>query len=91
MDPLYSMKREMLRRNYSHKTIVTYADCVKAFLKWSGKELKRVTKKDVRCYLQELAEKRRAASTVNVHLQSIKFLLENHLGRECMFACPIRK
>jgi integrase/recombinase XerD len=85
------MKREMLRRNYSHKTIVTYADCVKAFLKWSGKELKRVTKKDVRCYLQELAEKRRAASTVNVHLQSIKFLLENHLGKRMYVRLPYSK
>ena len=91
MDVLYAMKREMLRRHYSRKTIKTYVSCFKQFMRWCGKEPRRITKKDVSNYLVLLAEKNSAASTLNVHLQSIKFVMDNLLGKRLWIRLPYAK
>lgn len=91
MDLLYLMKRELLRRKYSHRTIVTYSHCVRYFLKWVGKEPRRITKYDVSRYLHKLCDDEKSASTLNVHLQSIKFALEEILNKRFFVKMPYSK
>ncbi|NQU78505.1 tyrosine-type recombinase/integrase [Candidatus Woesearchaeota archaeon] len=83
-DPLYAMKREGLRRGLSHLTIVTYVQCVKQFMKYCQKDLKKVTKKDVGEYIDRIIERGGCGNTVNVHLNAVKFVLQEVLGKRVM-------
>jgi site-specific recombinase XerD len=80
-DVTYSMKKEMLRRKLSLRTIESYCFCVKKFFKQCRKEPRKITKKDVKDYLDNLALRNKAGSTLNIHLSAIKFLLEDVLRR----------
>ncbi|MBW2984348.1 tyrosine-type recombinase/integrase [Candidatus Woesearchaeota archaeon] len=75
------MKKEMLRRRYSQRTIESYLFCIEKFLSSVTKHPRKITKKDIKDYLDCLALKDRAGSTLNIHLCSIKFLLEEVLRR----------
>ena len=75
------MQKEMLRRKLSRRTIESYVFCIKKFLKYIGKEPRKITKKDVKNYLDGLAERNKSGSTLNVYLSAIKFLLEDILHR----------
>lgn len=68
------MKKEALRRGMSRQTIKTYCYNVKQFMKFCDKHPKKVTKKDIRDYLDYLADKNMSYSTLNVALCSLKFL-----------------
>lgn len=91
MDLLYLVKREMLRRKYSHRTIVTYQYCLRRFLNWSKKEPRKITKYDVSEYLHLLCDKGKSASTMNVHLMAIKFALEEILNKRFFVKLPCSK
>lgn len=52
-----AVKRECKRRRYSDKTIKTYLYCINRFLKWSKKDIGKISKKDVRLFLEELSKK----------------------------------
>lgn len=73
MDELYALKRECLRRGFSHKTVLSYSGCVRMFFRRCPKEPRRVTKKDVTEYIDSLIDKEKAGSTVNVNLCALKF------------------
>lgn len=85
MDIIELVKKEGLRRRYSTKTIKTYLVCIKNFLKYCDKEPRKFTKKDVRDYLNKLAEKDKAGSTINVNLQALKFMMEYILNKKKYF------
>ncbi|MBU2560950.1 MAG: phage integrase N-terminal SAM-like domain-containing protein [Nanoarchaeota archaeon] len=53
-DPLYALKREALRRGLSHKTILTYAQCVKQFMVHCKKDFASVRKGDITAYIDGL-------------------------------------
>ena len=72
-DVVESMKKEMLRRNYSRKTILSYLFCLKKFLKYYRKELRRLCNRNVKEYLDNLVEKRKSGSSLNVNLCALKF------------------
>ncbi|MBW2977277.1 tyrosine-type recombinase/integrase [Candidatus Woesearchaeota archaeon] len=78
---IYSMKREMLRRRLSRRTIESYIFCIKKFLSCVRKQPRKITKKDVKNYLDDLAERNKSGSTINVYLSAIRFLLEEVLHR----------
>ena len=80
MDFKESIRKECLRRRYSEKTVKTYAYCVERFFKNYKKEPKKVTKKDVREFLEILMENNRPGNTINVYLNSLKFYFEEILG-----------
>lgn len=84
MDAIHLMVKEALRRGYSRKTIKTYAYCIKDFLNKSQKNTKNITKKDIRDYLDKLIEKNSSGNTINVHLNAIKFLMEEILRKKVM-------
>jgi len=77
-DIIYAMKREMLRRKYSIKTISTYIFCLKRFLNKCQKDLNKITKKDIKEFLYNF----KTGNTINVYLNSIKFFFEEILKRK---------
>ncbi|MBU0461624.1 MAG: tyrosine-type recombinase/integrase [Nanoarchaeota archaeon] len=91
MDELYLMKREMLRRCLSHKTIVTYVQCVKQFMRSSKKDLKQVTKKDIKEYLNHLVDEGACGNTLNVHLNALKFMMEEVLNKRVILRIKYSK
>lgn len=86
MDIPYLIKKEGLRRGLSPRTIKTYCFCVNKFLRhYRNKEINKITKKDIKDYLDNLIEKDSAGNTLNVYLNSIKFLMENILNKRLMY------
>lgn len=75
------MKKELMRRRYSQRTIESYLFCVDKFLSSVRKHPRKITKKDIKDYLDDLALRNKAGSTINLHLSSIKFLLGDVLRR----------
>ena len=82
MDVIELMKKEMLRRNYSLKTIKAYNYCLNKFLIFCNKDFKRISKQDIKDYLDKLTEKNKSGSTINVHLNALKFLMEEILNKK---------
>jgi integrase/recombinase XerD len=75
-DVLYAMKREMLRRKLSDKTVKTYLQYVKQFLLFcKDKEIREISKKDVRKFLYVLQDKDLAGSSLNVAHNALRFLM----------------
>ncbi len=91
MDPLVAVSRELQRRKYSPQTIRTYCHCLGAFLQWTKKSPGQISKTDVKLYLQHLCDHKKAASTLNVNLQAIKFYLENVLRKRFYVELPYSK
>lgn len=81
MQPIELIKKECKRRGMSNKTIEAYCFYVDKFLKYCGKSdcVRRVTKKDVRAYIEYLCDKGKCSSTLNVALSSVKFLISEIL------------
>lgn len=81
LDLIYLTERELFRRKYSPRTIKTYSECLRNFLKFCRKEPRKITKKDAKDYLEKLSEENKSGSTINISLQSIKFAMENVLNK----------
>ena len=81
------MKREMLRRKYSLRTIKSYSYCLNKFLLYfKDKNPRKLTKRDVKDFIDyNLIDKNRAGSTVNLYFNAIKFLMENILNKRLMY------
>src|SRR3989344_7252133 len=82
MDIINLMEKELLRRNYSLRTIETYNYCINKFLNFVNKDFKKITKQDIKDYLDKLIDKKVSGSTINVYLNSIKFLFEEVLNKK---------
>ncbi|MBS3115485.1 tyrosine-type recombinase/integrase [Candidatus Woesearchaeota archaeon] len=82
IDIIEKMKTEMLRRKYSIRTITAYCDVVIKFLKKTRiEDVRRIKKSDIKDYLNSLHEK--SGSTINVHLNALKFTMEEILHKNC--------
>lgn len=76
LDVLYNMKREMLRRKLSPRTVKTYLQYVKQFiLANKDKEIREFSKKDVREFLYKTEEKDASGSTLNVAHNALRFMM----------------
>src|SRR3989344_7259572 len=84
MDLIELMKKEMLRRKYSLRTIKTYRDCLNKFLLFCKKEPRKINKKDIKDYLNNLQERNKTGSTINIHLNALKFAMEEILNKNFM-------
>jgi len=92
MDLVELVKKELLRRHYSLKTVESYVFCLRKFLLWcKDKEPRRITKHDIKDYLTMLCEKNLAASTLNLHQQALKFALMNVLNKRFFINLPYSK
>lgn len=76
-----AVKKECKRRRYSDRTVETYIYCINRFLKFSHKSLDKISKKDVRLFLEKLSEKGRAGNTMNTYHMAIRFLFEEVLDK----------
>lgn len=82
IDITEKMKTEMFRRKYSIQTIKAYCYCINRFLKKLKKDdLRRITKGDVKDYLNTLHKY--SGNTINVNLQALKFMMEEVLHKRC--------
>ena len=91
MDVLEAMKKEMLRRRLSRRTIRTYLFYVRKFLLFCHKEPKEFSKKDCREFLMTFMERGFrwqpkskddvAGSSMNVALNALKFMMEEVLRK----------
>ncbi|MEK6816685.1 MAG: tyrosine-type recombinase/integrase [Nanoarchaeota archaeon] len=84
MDVLYNMKREAYRRGLSPRTISTYAQCIRQFMAFRKKDLKQATKKDVREYIDTLIDRNACGNTLNVHINALRFVLQEILNKKVM-------
>lgn len=97
LDVIYNMKREMLRRKLSPRTIKTYLQYVKKFLLANKDKLpKEFSKKDVRKFLYDLEEKDVSGSTLNVAHNALRFMMIDVLHKACYLKIkyskvPLRK
>ncbi len=79
---LEKMRKEGLRRRYSPRTIETYYQAVSKFLKVIKKEPNKITKKDIREYLESMATKGKSGNSININLNALKFCFEQLLGKK---------
>jgi len=70
-----SIKKECFRRRLSDKTAIAYTFWNRKFFRFCSKDYKSITKKDVKNYITYLSEKNLSASTLNLALNSIRFML----------------
>lgn len=84
IDIIYNMKREMLRRRLSPRTIKTYLQYVHKFLLANkDKELKEFSKKDIREFLYKMEQKDLSGSTLNVAHNALRFMMIEILHKAC--------
>ncbi len=67
------------------KTIELYVFCLKRFFKWACKDPKKVTKTDVKSFLEFLVEKGDSASSLNVYASALKFFFDEVLCKNLLF------
>ena len=87
MDVDYLMKREMLRRGYSLRTIQSYCGCLNQFFKFRmNKSPRKITKRDVKDFIDKrLVDKNKAGNTINLYFNAIKFFMENILNKRLFY------
>jgi len=84
LDVLYNMKREMLRRKLSPRTVKTYLHYIRQFLKANkDKEPKQFSKKDIREFLYKLEQKDLSGGTLNVAHNALRFMMIDVLHKAC--------
>jgi len=86
MDIEHLMKRELLRRGYSSRTMNSYSLCLKQFFNYhKDKNPRKITKADVKNFIDTLVDKNRAGNTINVYFNAIKFFMENILNKRLFY------
>ncbi len=81
IDPIELTKKECLRRGFSKKTIKTYCQCLNQFFRRYKTSPRKITKKQIKDYLDYLLQKKACGSTLNVHMSALKFFMQDVLGK----------
>ena len=76
-----AVRKECKRRRYSYQTTKTYLYCINRFLKWSREDLGKISKKDVRLFLEKLSDRGLSGNTMNTYHMAIRFLFEEVLEK----------
>jgi len=77
-----AVRKVCKRRRLSPRTAETYIYCINRFLKWCKKDLGKISKKDIRLFLEYLSDKGRSGNTMNTYYMAIRFLFEEVLNRK---------
>jgi site-specific recombinase XerD len=75
------IKIECKRRRLSPRTTKTYLYCINRFLNWSKKDLRYISKKDVRLFLEYLADKNLSGNSLNTYHMALRFLFTQVLEK----------
>ena len=73
--------RELKIRCYSPKTLKTYKNALCAFLRWFGAKPHKVSREDVRNYLELLGDGGASSSWISVQLSVIRTVFDKMCGR----------
>lgn len=80
------LRKEMVSRKYSPKTIKAYTHYNREFLKFTSKELHNITEVDIKDYIFHLAEdKQVATSTLNSAINALKFYYGTILKKDFVY------
>ena len=82
---IISLQRELKYRNYSSKTIEVYTTCTTYFLKYIKNDISKINKEIIIDFILDLQSKNKAAKTINLYKDSIKFFLHEILKMELDF------
>ncbi|MBU0958482.1 MAG: tyrosine-type recombinase/integrase [Nanoarchaeota archaeon] len=74
--------KECKRRRLSPQTAKTYIYSINRFLSWCGKEIGKISKKDVRLFLGNLSEDGLSGNTLNTYHMAIRFLFQDVLDKK---------
>ena len=84
IDIIYNMKREMLRRKMSPRTVKTYLSYVRKFLLANkDKEPRQFSKRDVREFLCNMESRGLSGSSLNVAHNALRFMMIDILHKAC--------
>lgn len=73
--------KECRRRRLSPRTTKTYLYCIHRFLNWSKKDLRYISKKDVRQFLEYLSDKNLSGNSLNTYHMALRFLFTQVLEK----------
>jgi len=76
-----TVKKECKRRRYSDRTAQTYIYCINKFLDYCKKDLGKISKKDVREFLEKMSDKGLSGNSMNTYHMAIRFLFEQVLDK----------
>lgn len=77
------MKKDMELKNLSKRTINTYLQCVKNFVRYYGKSPEQMGDNEIRDFLYYLLkEKNSSQASINQHYSALKFFYQTTLGRD---------
>ncbi len=71
---LEKVKRELKLRAYSHKTIQAYIICIQQYLNYKKTDYNKIDEENIKDYLLKLQDSGKSSQTINLHLNSIKYL-----------------
>jgi len=71
----------MRKKRLSPRTFDTYHYCINKFLDFAGKDLGKISKKDVREFLEGMAERGLSGNSLNTYHMAIRFLFEEVLDK----------
>lgn len=75
------LRRECSRRRLSPRTYKTYHYCISRFLAFADKELGKIGKKDVREFLDKMADKGLSGNSLNTYHMALRFLFGEVLDK----------
>ena len=76
-----SVRKECKRRRLSPQTIRTYLYCINKFLDYTKKTIDRISKKDVRLFLEHLSERNLSGNSLNTYHMALRFLFTQVLEK----------
>lgn len=80
------LRRELMSRKYSPRTVKAHIYCNKNFLEFTVKSAENITEKDIKSYLFHLVdEKKVSTSTLNSAINALKFYYGSVLNREFLY------
>ena len=74
--------RSLKRKNYSAHTVKNYMNIMDHFVRWLRVPIKKVTRKDIGVYVDQLLRKHRTAKTITCHLQTIRLFFDYLINEE---------
>jgi len=81
-----NLRRELLSRKYSYKTVKAYFYFNRDFLRFTNKNPNEINESDIKDYLLHLAEKKQfATSTLNQAINALKFYYGTMLKKKFMY------
>ncbi|MDD5043701.1 MAG: tyrosine-type recombinase/integrase [Patescibacteria group bacterium] len=87
-DPIILLKQEMKLRGFSDKTIKSYIHYINDCLRFAGTDPRSASQKDVRAYLEYLADENLSASTINTAYSALLFYFGKILNRNFFVKIP---